>query len=303
MQIIHLQQTRTMKSKDQWYSVNSGASLHVMTRTLSQKRKSIWKTKGPFGKPIRERYRAFDQRGEGLHPGARHLRLRESWWKIPFGQCLWHDYAMIGVALTRGNPDRVPYSRMVKKTITCSPTLSFLSPRSISKMLLLVSSTTGKPLWQIQKWWKPCKPCLEPFFESLIDDDPVLVRRKPLAEKEAGREPFAGNRTSFGCNRCGERPSRWSQTGKRNVDKESERFQTKDLNCDARWVAKTTPAMCKNRPLKLADGISLLTLFGDVITMDHQSFDDEYRYYHRNAFIVQDGCSHRRYAQSHCENS
>ena len=32
---------------------------------------------------------------------------------------------------------------------------------------------------------------LEHFSESLIDDDAVLVRKTPLAEKEAGRDPVA----------------------------------------------------------------------------------------------------------------
>ena len=56
-------------------------------------------------------------------------------------------------------------------------------------------------------------------------------------------------------------------------------------------MTKTTPARCKKRPLKSADGISPHTTIGDLITVDHTilNLDHESRNDHRSALIVQDG--------------
>ena len=58
---------------------------------------------------------------------------------------------------------------------------------------------------------------MELSSESVIDDDAVLVRKIPLANKEARRDHHCEKNISFGSNRCGERPLRQRQQGQASV--------------------------------------------------------------------------------------
>ena len=70
-----------IQSKDRMYIGDSGGSLHmiwVKVVCLSNRKKELHvKDQKLPGNSNRDRYRPFHQTGEGLHPGARHLPVRE----------------------------------------------------------------------------------------------------------------------------------------------------------------------------------------------------------------------------------
>ena len=139
-----------------------------------------------------------------------------------------------------------------------------------------------------------CVKLLEPFCESLIDDDAVLVRIISLAEKG-----------SVGCNRC--EVDRYAEDTKASVigTKRANDFKPKGdhnafthfpkyRNCEACRMTKTTRATGKHRPLKRTDGIPPSTTLGELTAADHKilDLDGKSRNNHRNALIVQDGYSY-----------
>ena len=81
------------------YIVDSGAFLQMMEGTFSQsaEKKTIRQTKKLLGDP--------NQRGEGLHSGARHLLVHG----VVLRYCLWDDHAMSWCVLSRGNREGTPH--------------------------------------------------------------------------------------------------------------------------------------------------------------------------------------------------
>ena len=146
------------------------------------------------GDSCREWHRPFHERGEDLHPVARpspSLKFAED----P-SSALTLARMCDGVeCFCSWQPGGNQKSMKGKWPITCC-TETFVPLVAVTQQQPLhLSGTTppGGPLCQIKKWNQPMPKWLEPFSECLIDDDAILIRSSPLAQKKRDRgDPIAG---------------------------------------------------------------------------------------------------------------
>ena len=122
-----------MKFKDWMYIADTGGGWEKVL--LPHRRDSIWKTRTLLGE-FEQRAVSSVPRGEGLHPGAQHLLIREGWWKILLRYCLGKDYARSWVALTWSLWETIPNERKVRRPSHAALTTLFLLSRSHSSRLL-----------------------------------------------------------------------------------------------------------------------------------------------------------------------
>ena len=172
----------TMKLKD-WMCIadtgGDGRKFSYLTR-----RESIWKTRTLLGE-FKQRAVSSVPRGEGLHPGAQHLLIREGWWKILLRYCLGNDYARSWVALTWSFQETIPNKRKVRRLSQAALTTLFLSSRSRSKRLFhywVQHQPDTTPPGEILCHEK--KRRRQPNSERMIDDDAAPPRTSSLADEE-----------------------------------------------------------------------------------------------------------------------
>ena len=141
------------------YTVDTGVSPACVGTKFSFLRSNSPK-KQPRN-PKRGWYCPFHLRGEDLHPGARHLPLREVGRRFSLPYCRWTDSAMSWVTLTYGKRENIPKYRKVRRpSRVAHRQFSLLSSRSLIRRLppsVRHDPAKRKPLRQLKKWRKPCE--------------------------------------------------------------------------------------------------------------------------------------------------
>ena len=185
------------------FIVGSGASLHMMGESslsfLRQGKqydrpRTIWR-------PKREWHRSFHRRGKVLHPGTRQLFAREVGGGFACGTTSWTIVQPVGVFLG------VNHALTKSNKTSCAPaTLSILSSRSVSKGYSIhqVRPPPRESLCMIQKRVTPFLELLELFLWKFVRRRRSLGHKDTSSRKEARRDPTEANRSSFGCDRCGQ---------------------------------------------------------------------------------------------------
>ena len=166
---------------------------------------------------------------QGFTSKSSALTFTSSWCKIHLRCCLLEGCAMSWGVPTRGKQEKTSKERQVKGPSRAAPTVSFLSPRSLSRKSLHLSSTklTGETLWQIKEVEETVLNCWNLSLKKFDRRRRSIGQKITSSRKRSKRRPNCGNRTSFGCTRCRWRPSHYGQKYQRNCSKESERFKTK----------------------------------------------------------------------------
>ena len=141
------------------------------------------------GDPNRDWHRPFHKRGEGLHPGAGDLLVREVWEKICLRYRLLDDCAMNWCVLSLGKQEETRHQQKGKSTITCC-TDKFVPLVAVSQQKVAPSNrhepARENPVPDSDVA-ETMRKLLKLFAETLIDDDAVLVRETRPAERAAER--------------------------------------------------------------------------------------------------------------------
>ena len=133
------------------------------------------------------------------------LACTGSVWKIRLRYCLFDDCALNCGISALANLEKLPSTQTKRKEDHqgAVPKHSFLSSRSLGE---------GQSINQARHRWgnlllgnemeESTLKLLELFSGSLIDDNALLVKNTPPAEKRIDVRPDYANKTSFCCNRC-----------------------------------------------------------------------------------------------------
>ena len=150
--------TLMIKSKDQTYTVDSGASSEFC---LLAGKKTHTTDQTSLVDPYREWHSPFHKRGEGLRPGYRHLPASEVGGRFALG-------IMNEGILTVGHLSEIRHRQKARTHSRAVLTIPFLSSRSLSRRLLHLPGTTprGKTLSQMKMWRKPCESSWKRHFQQ-----------------------------------------------------------------------------------------------------------------------------------------